>query len=95
MSKKDEFVNKIKAQIDEWGAEIGKLEAKIKKAKPDVKTKQKEQLSLLHKEYDKAKQKLSEVQHTSEDAWDEIKEGIEASWKRIKSALEKALSKLK
>ncbi|KDR95841.1 hypothetical protein SAMN02745945_01886 [Peptoclostridium litorale DSM 5388] len=95
MSKKDELVHEIKAQIDEWSAEIEILEKQIEKAKPDIKVKQEEQLSLLRNKYYEAKQKLLDVQSSSEEAWDDIKEGIEDSWKSIQSAFSKALLRFK
>lgn len=95
MSKKDELVNEIKAQIDKWSIEIERLEKKIEKAKPDIKVEQEEQLSLLRNKYYDAKQKLLDVQNSSEEAWDDIKEGIEDSWKSIQSAFSKALSRFK
>ena len=37
MSTRDEYVAKMKHQLDEWNAEIDSLEAKVRQAKEDAK----------------------------------------------------------
>ena len=38
MSKKDEYVAKLKSQLDEWNAEVKKWEAKAKGAHADMRS---------------------------------------------------------
>ncbi len=47
MSKKDAYVEKTKAQIDEWNAEIDKLQAVMRKADADAKIKYEKQIHEL------------------------------------------------
>ena len=89
---RDAYLEKAKAQLDEWNADLDKLEAKSRGAKADAKIKYDEQLTALRQRRDKAKQKFAEIQSASEDAWESLKQGAEDAWNSLKEAVTKAKS---
>lgn len=95
MEKKDEYVEKLKTQIDGWSAEIDKLEAKVKKTKSDARMEYENQIKSLRQRYDSAKAKITEIQQASESSWEDLKQGAESAWGALKEGLEKAKSRFK
>jgi len=72
MSKRDEYIEKMKLQLDELDAKMDKLEAKAKVAKEDMRAKYKEEMVLLREKSRVAKGKLQEVKAAGEDKWDSV-----------------------
>ena len=95
MSKRDAYVKKLKAQLDEWSAELDKLETKARKAKGEIKIKYEEQVASLRRQRDEAKQKLAQIQEVADNAWEELKQGAEDTWAKLKKAFSKARSQFK
>jgi uncharacterized coiled-coil DUF342 family protein len=86
MSTRDAYVQKLKAQIDDWNADITKLEAKAGQATADVRIKYEQSLNSLRAERDRVSDKLEQIQESSEDAWEEFQAGAEDLWGRTKAA---------
>lgn len=95
MSKKDEYLKKMEAQIDEWSLDIDRLKAHAEKAEAEVKIKYLEDVQQLRERQTAAKKKLSELHAAGEDAWDDVKTGIESSWAELKKGIESATSRFK
>lgn len=93
MSKRDEYVEKLKGKLDEWNDDLDKLEAKTEHVKEDLKEKYKEELEVVKKERDDIKTKANELIHASEEAWVELSAGIEEAWKKLTEAIDRAHSK--
>lgn len=93
MSEKDLFVEKLKAQLDEWNSEIDKMRAKARGATADAKLKYEQQIAHLQGRRDELKTKLGEIQRSSKDAWKELKDGAEKAWAAFREGLEKAKSR--
>lgn len=72
MSKRDEYIAKMKLQLDELDAKMDKLEAKAKEAKEDARAKYKEEIAKLRQQSRLAKDKLEELKASAEDKWDAI-----------------------
>ncbi len=72
MSKRDEYIAKMKLQLDELDANMDKLEAKAAVAKEDVRAKYKEEMTKLREQSKLAKAKLQVVKAAGEDKWDEM-----------------------
>ncbi|MCB5187233.1 hypothetical protein LG200_04335 [Methylobacillus caricis] len=93
MSLKDAYVEKLKAQLDEWSADIDVLETKVRKADAELRIKYDEQVIALKEKRDLAKVKLAEVQSSAGEAWQELKKGSDEAWEAIKHALAEARKK--
>ena len=86
MSKRDEYVEKIKAQIDDWNADITKVEERAAQASDEMKTKYEQCLDSLRAERAAAYQKIEQIIDASDDAWDEIQANADDLWERSKAA---------
>lgn len=95
MSKRSEYVEKMKATLDKWNADIDKLEAQAKIAQTDIKVEFHQQIDALKKQRDEAKAKLKMLESASDEAWEDIKAGFETSWTSMNSALKSAFSRFK
>ncbi|HEY3378760.1 MAG TPA: hypothetical protein VGL77_14830 [Armatimonadota bacterium] len=94
MDTREAFVAKLKAQLDEWNADIDKMEARARQAQADKQIAYNEHLVTLKQHRDTAQQQLAQVQQSSGDAWEEMKLGIEAAWARIAEAFTHARARL-
>lgn len=93
MSKRDEYVEKLKHKLDEWNEDIDKLEEKSEHLKADAKVAYDKELNMLKQQRENVRSKAQELIHSSEEAWDELKVGVEEAWKKFTDAIEKAHSK--
>jgi hypothetical protein len=92
MSKRDAYVKKFKAQLDSWNAELDQFEAKARKAEADSKIRYQRKVKELRQMRDAAKLRLTEIQGVSEDAWEDLKEGVQSAWSSLKESFQEAKS---
>lgn len=93
MSAKDAYLEKLKAQLDEWSADIDVLEARARKVDADLRVKINEQLTVLRGRRDDARARLTEIQDSAGDAWQELRKGGDEAWESIKRAFAEARKK--
>ncbi len=72
MSVRDEYVAKMKLQLDELNANMGKLEARAKEAKQDARATYKEEMDKLHQQSRLTIAKLEELRTAGDDTWDNM-----------------------
>lgn len=93
MSLKDEYLNKLKTQLDEWSADIDELEARMRKTDADLRIKYEVQVTTLKTKRDEAKVKFAEIQESAGEAWQELRKGSDEAWDSIKKAVAEARKK--
>lgn len=93
MSTRDAYVAKIKAQIDQWNAEIDKFQALARQAAADVRIDYEEQIANLKGRRAALEERLANLQQAGDDAWEELKDGTEKALMSLKDALAKARSR--
>lgn len=93
MNDKELYMQKLRAQMDEWNADIAKLKAKAAGAKADVQIEMNKQVEALDHRMQEVSAKFSELAEASEDAWDSVKKGVESAWGSLKSAFGDAASR--
>lgn len=93
-AKRDEYVAKMKLQLDELNAKMDKLEAKASEAREDARAKYKEEMSKLRQQSKLAKGKLDELKAAGEDSWDvmvaemeKVRDAFKHSFNYFKSQL--------
>jgi len=94
MTSRDKYLEKFKTNLDEWNAEIDKLESVARSAQADAKAQYDKQLEALREMRDDAQSKFSEMQNATTEAWDVMAKGTEQAWQAWGSAFEKARSKV-
>ena len=95
MKSREEYIDKLAAQLKEWSANIDELESKARAARADVKTGYENQIRQLKDKQDAATQKLQELKGASTDAWDTLKAGAETAWADLKKAVTAAKERFK
>lgn len=83
---RDQYVQQLKSQIDQWNAQMAKWEA----LSQDVKNKYLQQLDELQVRRDEALAEMRRVQGASADAWGEMMRGAESAFKEMREAFERA-----
>jgi len=95
MSTRNEYVDKLKENLDKWNADIGEWEAKARVARTDLQIDYEMKLDALRKQRDEGMEKLKELQATGEDAWKDLVAGADAAWDAMRDAFDKATSHFK
>ncbi|MEW6690552.1 MAG: hypothetical protein AB1452_15860 [Pseudomonadota bacterium] len=93
MMSREEYVQKLKSQLDQWNAEAAKWEAKAKSAQDELKTEYERQLEAFRSRRDEALYQMKLLQGASADAWAEMMKGADDAWKRMQEAFDQARSK--
>ena len=95
MSSRDEYLQKFKTQLDEWNADIDKLQARAREAQADAQAQYHEQIKALQEMRDDALSRYNEMQNATVEAWDALAEGAEKTWQTWVDTFDKARSKFK
>jgi len=95
MKSREEYIDKMAAQLKEWSAKIDELESKARVAKADAKSGYENQIKQLKDQRDAAKQKLQDLKGSSTEAWDALKVGTETAWAELQKAVTAAKEKFK
>ena len=72
MSHRDEYVTKMKLQLDELNTQMDDLEARAKASKEEAHDKYREEMAKLHHQSQLAKGKLDDMKSASEEAWESM-----------------------
>jgi len=91
MSDRDAYVEKMKAKLDEWNAEVSKLEARSRGAQADMRQQFEKNLEELRRRRDEAEQQLREMQQASEESWKHFRSGMEKAWDDVNKAFRDAM----
>jgi len=72
MSKRKEYIEKMKLQLDELNAKLDELEAKKTALSAEAGKKYDEQMAELRKQSKKARAKMNEIKEAGEDQWESL-----------------------
>jgi chromosome segregation ATPase len=84
---RDEFVAKLKGQLDEMNAAVDELEEKVDAARGDAAREYEKKLDELRAERARAKDKLQEIRDAGDDAWEDLKDEAEHAWKAFRNSV--------
>jgi uncharacterized coiled-coil DUF342 family protein len=87
------YADKLRAEIEEWNAEIGLLRAKAKSATADTRIEYERHINDLEKRRDELDAKLEEISQSGSGAWDDIKRGADRAWKEMSDAVKNAVNR--
>lgn len=93
MSLKDEYLNKLKKQLEEWGADIDTLEVRARQADEELHEMYNAHLAGLKARRDEAEVRLALLRDSAGDAWHELRKGSDEAWESIKHAIAEARKK--
>ena len=95
MNLKEDYHQKLQAQLGEWKTELDKLKVKADKTEASVKLEYYKQIDSLREKQEVAKQKLAGLKHASENSWEDLKTGVDGAWKELGEALKSISSRFK
>ncbi len=72
MTTKEEYILKMKLQLDELHIAIGEYENKIEQAQADVLATYKDNLAKLRQQLKLTNNKLEELKNSSDNSWDQL-----------------------
>ena len=87
---REDYVQKMKQQIDDWNAKLGEWEVQVQKAQAGAKVQYEAQIKALEKQRDEALVHLNKTRDASQSAWMEVSKGAESAWKTMQASFEKA-----
>ena len=87
MKSRDEYVAKLKAQLDQWNADLGRWEVQAKSAKETVKERSQKELEVLKAQRELAMYNLKLLEGASATAWADFRKGADDAWERMQGAL--------
>lgn len=87
---RDEYVEKMKRQIDDWNLKLADWEVEVQKAKGTMKTQYETQIKALERQRDETLKRLDETRRASEAAWMEVNKGFEQAWKTLHDSFNSA-----
>ncbi len=89
MATDNDRLKEMQDQLDNWKIEIEKLkaQAETEAANPEIQLKIYKLIEILRSRQEEVREKLAKLQHTAEDDWKDLKQGIGSSWKNIKTTL--------
>jgi len=90
MNKRDQYIDKLKAQLDVWNAEIAQWEAKARSAQADIRVEYEKQLDTFRHQRDEGLEQMHKVQAATGDAWNDLVRGADDAWAKMRAAFEKA-----
>jgi hypothetical protein len=92
MSTRDEYVGKLKEQLDRWNLEIAEWEKKAGAAKAELRKRYDKDLEILRAKREKARYTLKLVENASAAAWADLRWGADDAWDRMHDAVKEARS---
>jgi len=95
MDKKEEYRERLEAQFKEWKAKIDSLEARASTVSSEAKGELIKEIDELRRKKTVVKEKWSELQKSSGEAWEITKEGVEKAVSELKHAFDKVVSRFK
>ncbi len=93
MTDRSAYADKMKAKVDEWTADIEKMQAKAKGAQADARIAYEKQLDEMLRMRDEAQVKMKEAQNASDDAWNDMRTGFQAAWDGISKSFHDAMKR--
>ena len=95
MTTREAYLEKLKAQLDEWNKDLDGLDRETSKADAKTKIKYEEQIKELRQNVEEAQQTLTKIRDASENTWEDLKQGAETIWDMYKNSFKKAKSEFK
>ena len=91
-ANRDEYVQKLKSQIDQWNAQAARWEAQMKQAQGRMRQEYAQQLDQIRSRRDEMLYQLKLLQSASAGAWVDMMRGADQAWKSMQEAFDHARS---
>jgi hypothetical protein len=95
MSRKEAYKQKIEAELELAQAKLAEFKAQAKISSADARIKHAKQVDEIEQRVGATKAKLKELGEASEDAWEQLEDGVESAWGALSAAIRNAAAKFK
>jgi chromosome segregation ATPase len=95
MQTKDEYMAKLKAQLDEWESDLAHLRDKASDASDDVKEKVDHQIAELKLKWDELAVRRDRIADAADDKWEALKDEAEEKWAEVKVGVKDSIDRIK
>ena len=95
MDNRDDYVEKMKAQLDQWNNQVAAWEAATRGATAEAKMELEKQVGIMKSRADDLVFRMELLKGASADAWQEIARGADEARKTMQDAFEKARFRFK
>ena len=95
MTSRDDYVERMKAQLDQWNAQMAGWESAARQARSDARGELEKQIGIMRSRLDDMVFRMEQLKGASTEAWQEIARGADEARKSMHDAVEKARSRFK
>lgn len=89
-NKKNTYLEKLEARKQDLGADLKKLEARVRAFQADAKLEYVELIDDLEERKDRLEKKLNNLQDAGSDSWEELKNGAEEALSTLIASMTEA-----
>jgi hypothetical protein len=90
VNNRDEYVEKLKAQLDQWYSQMATWEAATRGTTAEAKIELEKQVGIMKSRADDLVYRMELLKGASADAWQEVARGADEARKTMQDAFEKA-----
>ena len=91
VSDRQQYQEKVQAELQKVDAKIDEVVAKAKHAEADAKVTYHNKLEELRSARDAAAQKLQALENSTDEAWDNLRQGFENAWDQLTQSFDRAM----
>ncbi|MCT4683063.1 MAG: hypothetical protein N4A39_04975 [Roseicyclus sp.] len=94
MAEKTDFVAQAKAQMDQWTAEMKKMQDKVMEASAQGQTQMMQHWDDMNAQRKKIEAQMEELGRANMEAAKEVQKSMESAWKEMEKTMEAARKKM-
>ena len=95
MESRDQYVADLKAKLDEWNEQIGKVEEQMKSASDDARARYEKQVADMKAHTDDAQKQMNDLVQSSAADWEKMRGNFENAWGDIAAGFGRAWSRFR
>ncbi|MBU0653590.1 MAG: hypothetical protein KJ914_00490 [Gammaproteobacteria bacterium] len=95
MNTKEDYQQKIEAELGLAQAKLAEFQARAKVASADTRMSYNEHMRDMEQKFDATRTKLKEFGEASDGAWENLKDGVETAWNSLSTSVQNAAAKFK
>jgi hypothetical protein len=94
MKSRQEYIQSLHNEIDEWNKQIDRLTARAGMAEADYRLELETKIDSLKQQRAAIEAEVENLSTTSEESWKDLKEGLDSAWDKMSEAVSKAVASL-
>ena len=87
---RDEYVTKLKTQLDGWNSDMGRWEVQATKAQDQLRQRYEKDLAALRAQREKALYQMKLIEGASTTAWHQMSQAADQAWDAMRAGIDKA-----